>query len=95
MPATLFVKHRVADYKTWKSAYDDFGPVRKQKGVTAASVHRDPKDQNVVTVTHRFNELGSATSFAGSDELKSAMAKAGIQGAPEIWFSEDIEHTSF
>jgi quinol monooxygenase YgiN len=95
MSATLFVKHKVTDYKTWKSAYDDFGPVRKQKGVTAASVHRDPKDQNVVTVTHRFNDLSAATIFAGSDELKSTIAKAGVQGSPEIWFSEDIEHTPF
>ena len=95
MPVTLFVKHKVADYKTWKSAYDDFGPIRRQKGVTAASVHRDAKDQNVITVTHRFNDLSAATSFAGSDELKSTIAKAGIQGTPEIWFSEDIEHTAF
>ncbi len=94
MSATLFVKHKVADYKTWKSAYDDLGSLRKQKGVTAASVHRDPKDQNVVTVTHRFNDLSAATSFAGSDELKSTMAKAGVQGVPEIWFSEDIELTA-
>ena len=95
MSTTLFVKHKVADYKTWKSAYDNLGSVRKQKGVTAASIHRDSKDQNVVTVTHRFNDLSAATSFAGSDELKSTMAKAGVQGTPEIWFSEDIEHTSF
>ncbi|MFN7977584.1 MAG: hypothetical protein U0P30_05565 [Vicinamibacterales bacterium] len=95
MTATMFVKHRVASYETWKSVYDGLGAFRKQKGVTAASVHRDPKDANLITVTHRFTDLGAATGFAGSDELRSAMSKAGVQGAPDIWFSEDVESTSF
>lgn len=95
MPATMFVKHKVSDYKTWKPSYDGLGPVRKQKGVTAASVHCDPNDPNTIIVTHQFKDMKAATGFANSVELKSAMAKAGVSDPPEIWFSEDIEHTSY
>jgi quinol monooxygenase YgiN len=95
MAATMFVKHKVSDYGTWKPSYDGLGSVRKQKGVTAASVHRDAKDPNTVIVTHQFKDLAAATAFAGSEELKSAMAKAGVAGPPEIWFSEDVERTSY
>jgi quinol monooxygenase YgiN len=95
MSATMFVKHRVSDYKTWKPAYDELGEVRKQNGVTGASVHRDPSDPNVIIVTHQFRDLKTATSFANSADLKSAMQKAGVNGAPEFWFSEDVERTSY
>lgn len=26
---TMFVRHTVSDYKTWRKAYDDFAPVQK------------------------------------------------------------------
>jgi quinol monooxygenase YgiN len=95
MAATMFARHKVNDFKTWKPAYDELGPVRKQYGVTAASVHRDPKDPNTIIVTHQFKDLNAATNFADSTELKSAMAKAGVSGPPEFWFSEDVEHTPY
>lgn len=95
MAATMFVRHKVSDYRTWKPDYDGLGSVRKQKGVTAASVHRDPNDPNTIIVMHQFKDLDAATGFASSEELKSAMAKAGVTSPPEIWFSEDIEHTSY
>jgi quinol monooxygenase YgiN len=95
MAATMFVKHRVNDYNSWKHEYDEIASVRKQKGVTAASVHRDPKDPNTVVVMHRFKDMNSAKGFADSGELKSAMTKAGVNGAPEFWFAEDVEHTPY
>ena len=93
--ATMFVRHKVSDYGNWKRAYDDFASVRKEKGVTGASVHRDANDPNIVIVTHQFRDLNAAKGFADSEELKSTMAKAGVAGPPEIWFSEDIEQTPY
>ena len=92
---TMFAKHKVNDFSTWKRAYDEFAPVRKEMGVTGASVHCDANDSNIITVTHMFNDLGAATAFAHSDDLKSAMMKAGVVGSPDIWFTEDIEQTSY
>jgi quinol monooxygenase YgiN len=86
---------RRADNVYALAPYDELGPVRKQYGVTAASVHRDPKDPNTVIVTQQFRDLNAATSFANSTDLKSAMAKAGVSGPPEFWFSEDVEHTPY
>lgn len=95
MATTMFVKHTVSNYENWKRIYDEFESVRKEKGVTGASVHRDANDPNTLIVTHRFNDLNAATGFAGSEELKSTMKEAGVAGPPEIWFGEDIEHTSY
>jgi quinol monooxygenase YgiN len=93
--ATMFVKHTVSDYGNWKRVYDEFARVRKEKGVTGASVHRDPNDRNVVIVTHRFKDVNTARAFANSEELKATMADAGVSGAPEIWFTDDIEQTPY
>jgi quinol monooxygenase YgiN len=93
--ATLFVKHVVSDYDNWKRVYDDFASVRKEKGVTGASVHRDPEDPNTLVVTHQFKDVDAAAAFADSEELKSAMANAGVTGPPEIWICEDIEQTPY
>ena len=95
MATTMFVRHEVNDYKTWKSVYDGLGLIRKQSGVTTSSVHRDANDPNIIIITHQFKDMTAATSFANSGELKSAMGKAGLSGPPELWFSEDIEHTPF
>jgi quinol monooxygenase YgiN len=91
----MFVKHKVNNYETWKGAYDEFASVRKEKGVTGASVHRDAGDPNTIIVTHQFNDVDAAQAFANSEELKSAMGNAGVAGPPEIWFSKDIEQTPY
>jgi quinol monooxygenase YgiN len=93
--ATMFARHKVSDYGNWKRVYDEFASVRKENGVTGASVHRDASDPNIIIVTHQFNDVNTAMAFANSEELKSAMANAGVAGPPEIWFSEDIERTPY
>ncbi len=90
---TMFAKHKVGDYGQWKRVYDEVQPLRKERGVTGASVYRDPSDPNLIIITHQFKDANAATAFAHSDDLKSAMANAGVIGAPEFWFGENIEST--
>ena len=93
--ATMFVKHPVNDYASWKRVYDDFAQYRKENGVTGASVHRDVADPNMIIVTHQFGNVSQAQAFANSEDLKSTMEKAGVSGPPEIWFTEDVESTPY
>ncbi|MCB0086814.1 MAG: hypothetical protein KDE54_02795 [Caldilineaceae bacterium] len=92
---TMFIRSKVRDYDFWKPIYDDFAPKRKEKGVTGAAVYRDPNDPTVLTVTHQFANLAAAQAFAGWDELRSAMMESGVEGAPDIWFTEDVEQTAY
>ncbi|MGQ8337998.1 antibiotic biosynthesis monooxygenase [Sunxiuqinia sp. A32] len=85
-----FVKHKVEDFAKWKAVYDEFAPTAKARGVTADHVYRDPDAPDNVIVTHEFNTLKAARDFFGSEDLKSAMTKAGVSSAPEIWFGEEI-----
>ncbi len=88
--ATLLVKHRVANFDTWKTVFDEFDNVRRQHGWTGYSIHRDALDPNVVVIVNHVKDIDGAKKYGSSDTLKAAMAKAGVQGPPEISFLEDV-----
>lgn len=87
--ATMFVRHRVKEFKAWKAEYDAFETERKRMGVTSHGVYQSDQDPNDVTLYHRFDSVDAAKAFAGSDSLKGAMERAGVVGAPEIWFTKE------
>ena len=85
--ATLFVRHTVADYATWRRIFDGFAPTQEALGVVDKAVYQAADDANDITVTHDFATLEAARVFAGSPELKAAMHDAGVTSAPAIWFA--------
>jgi quinol monooxygenase YgiN len=87
---TMFVRHTVSNYKTWRKIYDDFAPVQKAKGVTAQAVYQATDNPNDITVTHDFATVEAAQAFVKSEELKKAMQNAGVVGAPTIWFTNKV-----
>jgi hypothetical protein len=88
--ATMFVRHTVSDYKAWRKVYDDVAPVQKAGGVTAQAVYQAADNPNDITVTHEFGSVEAAQAFAKGDELKKAMQRAGVVGAPTIWFANKV-----
>ncbi len=85
----LFVRHNVADYKTWRKVYDEFDAERRTMGVSGHAVFQSVDDPNDVTVWHDFSTPDQAKRFASSQKLKETMAKAGVKGAPQIWFANE------
>ncbi|GHF62789.1 hypothetical protein HNQ07_004431 [Deinococcus metalli] len=94
MSATLFIRHAVDDYATWKPVYDSTLDLRQRSGTVGASVHRDSSNPNMVVVTLTFGTLAQARDFEGSEELRAAMGRAGVSGPPDFWLTEDIEQTA-
>jgi quinol monooxygenase YgiN len=82
--ATLIVRHRVNDHSAWRSVYDTVEGLRLKHGCTEAEVLVSPSDKEDVLVLHRFPSVEQAEAFAGSDELREAMGRAGVAGAPRI-----------
>lgn len=82
----VFVRHTVADYGPWRQEYDSFEKQRRAMGVMGDAVFRSVHDPNDVTVWHDFDSVEEAQAFASSDALLQALAEAGVQGEPEIWF---------
>jgi opacity protein-like surface antigen len=83
----MYVRHEVNDYATWRKGYDAFNAERKKMGVTGAAVYQSVDNPKDVTVTHDFKSADKAKEFASSARLKEVMEKAGVHGAPQIWFT--------
>jgi quinol monooxygenase YgiN len=86
--ATLFVRHTVSDYTAWRKGYDDFDATRKSMGVTSHAVYQLDGNPNDITAYHEFDSMDAAKAFAGSSELREAMTKAGVVGAPQVWLAQ-------
>jgi hypothetical protein len=89
MAVTAVVQHRVADYDTWRKAYDGFGDVQKAGGVTRQSVYRSNDDPSNVMVIHGFATAADAQAFLAGTELRDTMQHAGVQGQPRIEIYQD------
>jgi Zn-dependent oligopeptidase len=88
--ATMFVRHTVSDYKAWRKIYDDVAPLQKAGGAMAQAVYQAADNPNDITVTHEFGSVEAAHAFVKSDELKQAMQRAGVVGAPTIWLANKV-----
>ncbi len=93
--ASMFIKHRVADYAKWKTVFDEHEALRIEHGTVGHSLHRDADDPNIIIIAFRVSDLNRAKEFASSDELRSAMERAGVLGPPEIWFADDVEEKRY
>jgi hypothetical protein len=87
---TMFARHEVKDFSAWKSVYDAFDATRRSMGVTGHGVFQADGNPNDVTIYHEFGDMAAAKKFAESAELKETMGKAGVVGAPEIWFTNRV-----
>ena len=85
---TLFVRHTVADYKAWRKIYDSVAKFQKEHGVTAQAVFQASDNPKDVLVFHEFASAKAAKAFMALPELKQAMQKAGVAGAPTTWIAD-------
>ena len=83
----MFVRHPVADFASWKQAYDSFDDERKGMGVVDHGVFTATDDPNDVTLWHDFQTLEDAREFGESERLREVMSGAGVTGQPTIWYT--------
>ena len=88
--ATLFVRVTVADYKAWRKIYDEFQPTAAGHGFKSTAVYQTVDNPNEVTVTHDFDSVEAARTFTQAEELKNAMQRSGVIGAPTIWITNKV-----
>lgn len=75
---TLLIHHDVADYNSWKQAYDSVADMQRSGGVRSQRAWRSEDDANHVVVEHTFDSREAAEAFVNSAELREAMGRAGV-----------------
>lgn len=84
--ASILIQHKVNDYAAWKKVFDSVAEMRTAGGELSAQVFQDASDPNNLTVLNKWNSMENAQKFVHSPELRAAMEKAGVAGAPTIVF---------
>ncbi len=89
-PAAMIVSHQVADFDTWKAAFDDDEQSRIDNGILGHHINRAEDDPNSLAIYLAVGDVDRAKAYATSDELKSKMAEAGVTSAPEIMWMTPV-----
>ena len=90
--AHVIVRHKVKDYQTWKTTFDNFADARKAAGEKSYQIlHLDDNPNNVVGFME-FDSLENARRFFDSSEVKETMGNAGVIEQPDIYFLEEYIH---
>ncbi len=84
--ATLFVHHKVQDYKAWRKVFDDLTAMRTDYGCTGHKVFQAPSDPNEITILTEWKDVDRAKAYATSDDLKQGMKNAGVISQPDVMF---------
>lgn len=90
MPS-LLIRHHVADYPAWKAVFDEHEPARRANGSQGGWLFRGTADPHEVLVLLEWDDLERARLFVDSDDLREALARAGVTDRLDIWFLEDVE----
>ena len=94
MTVSLFIRHKVEDFASWKKMYDEGSQMRRDGGALDDSVHRDPDDPNMAIVYLQVADVSAAKAVAArldSDELRSMAKTHGIHlDTLEVWIGEGV-----
>ena len=88
MPA-LFIRHKVTDYATWKSRFDDLAATRRAHGCKGSQIFRNAKDPSETLILLAWDELDRARLFAQSDDLRDALRRDDVADEPDLWVLDD------
>ena len=94
MTVSVFARHKVDEFATWKDLYDKGAQLRKEGDVLADSVYCDPNDPNIFIVQLQFAEVSAAKAQAArldSDEFRAFIKSMGIHIENlGIWIGETV-----
>ena len=90
----LLVRHKVKDYSSWKSGFDDHASTRRESGSRGGHVFRSADDPEEVVVLLEWDDLDNARAFAESDDLRETMRRVGVIGRPDVYFLEEADQPS-
>jgi hypothetical protein len=82
----LLVRHKVADFSTWKAGYDSHSPARQKAGLQEEHLLRNIDDPNEVILLFEAEDIEKAREFANSSDLRETMQKVGVIDKPDIYF---------
>ena len=85
--ATLFVRHMVADYSTWRKGFDDFHGIAREHSIKSAAVYQTAGNPKEVTVIHDFETISSRSRLYGASRFEDGDGESRRAG-----LAADVDH---
>ena len=82
----LLVRHKVADFSTWKPVYDAHLPARQKAGLKEEHLLRSIDNPNEVILLFEAEDVQKARELLASDDLREKMQEGGVIDKPDIYF---------
>lgn len=89
-PVHVVVRHRVADYPTWKRIFDAAAPLRRSGGELTFQVLVDPVDTRQVIHLACWRSVAEAQAFFHDPEIAEIRRQAGVE-TPEYHFMHRVD----
>lgn len=84
----LFVRHKVANFKAWKSVFDSHTVDQEESGlVIDRLLHTDGVPPEVIMI-FRVTDVDKANAFMNTPEAAEAKDVSGVIGEPEFFYCE-------
>lgn len=96
--ATLLIEHAIADFRSWKAAFDRFADVRERAGVRGHRILNPVDDPKYVVIELEFDTAEEADRFLGflRDKIwpspENAPALVGAPRATVLVSAEPDQH---
>lgn len=88
----VLIKHRVKDFDAWLKVYDEEGmKTRSENGILDRGLARGLEDPNMVYIVFAIADKAKADARMQSEDLKTLMMNAGVEGQPEFTFYTLVE----
>ena len=81
----------MVDYDRWYPVFTEHEAIRRRHGATGHSISREVTDPNTIVIVNEFATLEGARTFSQDPSLPAAMARGGVEGAPQVWILEEAE----
>jgi hypothetical protein len=85
----VLIRHEVADFSSWKEAYDSHAAIRAAAGLKEERLLHNADKKNEVFLLFSTSDLTKARAFAESSDLRQKMQAAGVSDIPDIYFLAD------
>jgi hypothetical protein len=89
--SSLAIRHKVADYATWKPIFDSGDATRRANGSQGGRLFRNAANPNEILALFEWDDLDRARLFLQSDELREGLVQAGVIDQPDIWYLEETD----
>ena len=78
MSVVMFSRIEVADYDTWKAAFDAHDETRQAHGQYNVQVFRDLENPNIVTLIAHWESMEGVQAFQQTVDVPAAQKQGGM-----------------